>query len=61
MHSLIHIEHARVDATERRRRATSRLPRPPKPQPPPIRWRAAHAVARVATRLDAESARRATA
>ena len=61
MHSLIHIEHARADAAERRRRAASRPSRPPRPQPPPIRSRAAHAVGRIASRLDADSARRAVA
>ncbi len=61
MHSLIHLEHARADAAERRRRPSIRPSRPPRPQPPPMRQRAAHAVGRIASRLDAETARRAVA
>ncbi len=61
MHSLIHIEHARADAAERVRRPIHRPQRPVKPQPPPIRRRAAHAAGRIASRLDAETARRAVA
>ena len=61
MHSLIHIEHARVHAAERRRRPINRPVRPTQPQPPPIRRRAAHAAGRIASRLDADTARRAVA
>ncbi len=61
MHSLIHIEYARAHAAERRGRPYHGHPRPTKPQPPPMRSRAAHAAARIASRLDADSARRAVA
>lgn len=61
MHSLIHAEFARADAAERRRSASRRQPRPPRPEPPPVRQRAAHAAGRLASRLDADTARRAVA
>ncbi|MBA2515128.1 MAG: hypothetical protein H0V26_12520 [Solirubrobacterales bacterium] len=59
MHPLIHLEHARVDASERLRRASRHNRVPPRPKPPPLRGRAAHATGRLARRLDAEAARRA--
>jgi hypothetical protein len=61
MHSLNHLSVARVDAAERVRRA-SRAERPvARHRPPPLRGRAAYAAARLARRLDSESARRAVA
>ena len=59
MHSLIHHEYARSAAAERVRRASERPPRRPRSQPPPVRRSIAFAVARLAVRLDAETARRA--
>lgn len=62
MHSLAHIDHAHADATERLRRAQRVRPGLPRDRPPPrVRGRLAYVVGRLATRLDRESARRATA
>lgn len=61
MHSLIHVEHARTHATGRLERASGRPPRPSRPDPPPLRRHVAHLAARFATRVDAETARRAVA
>jgi hypothetical protein len=61
MHSLVHLSVARADAAERVRRA-SRAERPVvRHRPPPLRGRAAANAARLARRLDSESARRAVA
>ena len=62
MHSLNHRELGRIIASERVRQASrahagALRHRPP----PPVRARAAHAAARLALRLDRESARRAVA
>jgi hypothetical protein len=56
---MIHLENARADAAERHRRADRRRHVPPRPEPPPLRLRAAHAAGRLAIRLDADAARRA--
>jgi len=61
MPSLIHLEYARADAAERRRLGRARPPLPPRPEPPPLRRRAAAGLARLARRLDAETARRVAA
>lgn len=62
MHTLIHLDHARAVADERVRAAARASARPPRPwPPPPVRGRVAYAAARVASRLDADSARRAVA
>jgi hypothetical protein len=60
MHSLNHLHLAEADAVDRVRRA-SRVKRVRRHRPPPVRGRAAYAAARLASRLDAESARRAVA
>jgi hypothetical protein len=61
MHSQLQFELYRAMAADRVRRA----PRRPDPgrrrHPPPLRGRAAYAAARVARRIDPESARRAIA
>ena len=61
MHSLVHLSVARADATERVRRGSSAESPVPRHRPPPLRGRAAYAAARLASRLDSESARRAVA
>ncbi|HWT24963.1 MAG TPA: hypothetical protein VN213_15785 [Solirubrobacteraceae bacterium] len=61
MHSLNHVEFARTHAAERTRRSTRKGPRARHHRPPPLRVRVAFAAARIASRLDAESARRAVA
>jgi hypothetical protein len=59
MHSNLHYELYRAEAADRARRAhRAALPKQ-RLHPPPIRGRAAYAVARLARRLDLESARRA--
>ncbi len=60
MHSLNHVHLAAAQAAERTRRSTRRRPRVRHHRPPPLRVRVAFAAARLASRLDAESARRAT-
>ena len=62
MHSLNHAELAGYVARERVRSAAHlhRPSRPPRPRPP-ARARAAYAVARVASRLDRQAAKRAVA
>jgi len=59
MHSQLHDEMYRVLAADRVRRAPRAVVPKRRQHPPPIRGRAAYAVARLAHRLDAESARRA--
>ncbi len=61
MHSLNHVHLARVQAAERTRRSERAVPRVRRHRPPPLRVRVAFAAARLARRLDAESARRAVA
>jgi hypothetical protein len=61
MHPHIQYELARTVIADRIDRAPRAALPPRRPQPPPIRRRAAHAVARLARRLDHESARRAIA
>jgi hypothetical protein len=61
MHSLNHVHVARAAAAERVRQAPRAEQRVRRQHPPPIRVRAAVAVARLARRLDPESARRAVA
>jgi hypothetical protein len=61
MHSQLHNELSRVLAADRIR-DTPRVVIPVRRQhPPPIRGRAAYAAARLARRLDSESAKRAVA
>jgi len=61
MHTNLHEELYRAEAADRVRR-THRVVVPLRRQhPPPIRGRAAYAAARLARRLDSESARKATA
>jgi hypothetical protein len=61
VHSLNHVVVAQSVAADRARPA-SRAERASRPhRPPPVRGRAAYAVARVAHRLDADVARRAVA
>jgi hypothetical protein len=61
MHSLIQLELYRADAADRVRRAQRDVIPLRRQHPPPVRGRAAYAAGRLARRLDAESARRATA
>ena len=62
MHSLIHHDYARSVAEERVRLASKSRASAGRHRPPPaVRVRAARAAARLAHRLDAESARRAVA
>jgi hypothetical protein len=61
MHSLNHLHVAHVEAADRVRRSSRAETRIQRHRPPPLRGRAAYAAARVASRLDAESARRAVA
>jgi hypothetical protein len=61
MHSLNHLHVAHAEATDRVRRASRAEHSAQRHRPPPLRARAAVAAARVASRLDAESARRAVA
>jgi hypothetical protein len=62
MHSQLSNELARVLAADRLRQAPSVVVVPGRRQhPPPIRGRAAYAAARLARRLDSESARKAVA
>jgi hypothetical protein len=61
MHSNIHYELYRAEAADRVRRARrASVPLRAK-HPPPLRGRAAYAAARLAHRLDSESARKAVA
>ena len=60
MHSNLHYELYRAESADRARRAHRVVVPLRRHHPPPIRGRAAYVVARLAHRLDAESARRAT-
>jgi len=59
MHSQLHDAMYRVLAADRVRRTPRAVVPKRRQHPPPIRGRAAYAVARLAHRLDSESARRA--
>ena len=61
MHSNIHNELYRAEAADRVRRAHRAVLPLRRQHPPPIRGRAAYAAARLASRLDRESAKRAVA
>ena len=61
MHSLSHIVYAQSVAADRVRPVPRAVDASRRDRPPPVRGRAAHAVARVARRLDADVARRAVA
>jgi hypothetical protein len=61
MHSNLHYELYRAEAADRVRRAHRVAVPLRRHHPPPIRGRAAHVVARLAHRLDSESARKAVA
>ena len=61
MHSLNHTAYAHAHAADRLRAVPRGVARPRRHRPPPIRGHMAYAVARVAGRLDHESARRAVA
>ena len=61
MHSQLSNELARVLAADRLRRAPAVVVPARRVHPPPIRGRAAYAAARLARRLDSESARKAVA
>jgi hypothetical protein len=61
MHSLAHPVYARAHAADRLRAVPRGVARTRRHRPPPVRGRVAYAVARLAGRLDTESARRAVA
>ena len=61
MHSLNHTVYANTVAADRLRAVPRGVARPRRHKPPPVRGHMAYAVARVAGRLDQESARRAVA
>lgn len=61
MHSNLHNELYRAEAADRIRRAPGAVVPLRRQHPPPIRGRVAYAAARLARRLDSESARRAVA
>ena len=61
MHSDLHQELYRAEAADRTRRAPRAVVPLRRQHPPPIRGRAAYAAARLARRLDSDSARRAVA
>ena len=61
MHSLNHTAYANAAAADRLRSVPRGVARPRRHKPPPVRGHVAYAVARVAGRLDSESARRAVA
>jgi hypothetical protein len=61
VHSLSHIVYAQSVAADRVRPVPRAVSAPRRHRSPPVRGRAAYAVARVAHRLDAEVARRAVA
>ena len=61
MHSLNHIDYANAVVADRLRAVPRGVARARRHRPPPIRGHVAYAVARVAGRLDSESARRAVA
>jgi len=61
MHSLIHPAYARSVAAERVEAASRRARAARLQHPPPVRSRAAYAAARIASRLDHATARKAVA
>jgi hypothetical protein len=61
MHSQLQFEMSRTLAADRVRRAPRVVPPERRRHPPPLRGRAAYAAARLARRIDPESARRAVA
>ena len=61
MHSLNHPAYANAVAADRLRAVPRGVARTRRHRPPPVRGHVAYAVARVAGRLDSESARRALA
>jgi hypothetical protein len=61
MHSNLHAELYRAEAADRVRRAHRAVVPLRRKHPPPLRGRAAYAAARLARRLDSESARKAVA
>ena len=61
MHSLNHIAYGNVVAADRLRAVPRGIARTRRHRPPPIRGHVAYAVARLAGRLDGDSARRAIA
>jgi hypothetical protein len=61
VHSLNHIVLAHTVASDRVRPVPRAVSAPRSDRPPPVRGRAAYAVARVARRLDADVARRTVA
>jgi hypothetical protein len=61
MHSTLHHELYRAEAADRVRRAHRAVLPLRRQHPPPIRGRVAYAAARVARRLDSETARKAVA
>lgn len=61
MHSLIHAELVHATAAERLRTPARGVTRTRRHRPPPYRRALAYATASLARRLDADSARRATA
>jgi hypothetical protein len=61
MHSNLHYELYRAEAADRVRRANRAVVPLRRRHPPPLRGRAAYVAARVAHRLDSESAKKAVA
>ena len=61
MHSLNHVDYANAVVADRLRAVPRGVARTRRHRPPPIRGHVAYAVARIAGRLDSESARRAVA
>jgi hypothetical protein len=61
MHSLISIAYADEVAADRARAIPRGIARSRRHRPPPVRRHVAHAIARIAGRLDGEAARRAVA
>ncbi len=61
MHSLNHIAYGNAVAADRLRAVPRGIARSRRHRPPPIRGHVAYAVARLAGRLDSDSARRAIA
>ena len=61
MHSLNHVVYAHSVAADRVRPVPRAVSASRRDRPPPVRGRAAYAVARVARRLDADVARRTVA
>jgi hypothetical protein len=61
MHTNLHYELYRAEAADRVRRAHRAVLPLRRKHPPPLRGRAAYAAARIARRLDSESAKKAVA